>query len=147
MKEQLYDIIDRKFNVSDGCWNFKNRNTDGYAVITVSNKKYRVHRLMYERFIEPIYKDNVIDHLCGNRLCVNPFHLEQVTLAENTRRGVYDKNFRNGVRENHCSSGHLFTEENTYLHKSKTSVTGYQRKCKECLREYRIDYKKRKVLM
>jgi hypothetical protein len=68
-----------------------------------------------------------LDHLCRNTRCVNPDHLEPVTLAENVLRGVSSPAMN--ARKTHCDSGHEFTPANTYI--SPRS----ERKCRACGRE------------
>lgn len=68
------------------CWEwtgFKNR---GYGMFCVKNKQLRAHRISYTIFVGEIPKTMVIDHLCKNKDCVNPKHLEAVTNEENVRR-------------------------------------------------------------
>jgi len=91
------------------CWNWPNVNAAlGYGLIGVT-RKYRAyaHRAFYHFFKGELIKDMQIDHLCRNRRCVNPEHLEQVTADENKRRG--NSIFAIEARKTHCKHGHPLT--------------------------------------
>jgi hypothetical protein len=81
------------------------------------------HRYAYEITIGPIPKPQ-LDHLCRNRLCVNPAHLEPVTNIENVQRGAIAR-----PKRTHCAKGHELTEDNVYVHGTRGT-----RQCKECVR-------------
>jgi hypothetical protein len=62
------------------------------------NPDVRVHRLTYEVFRRTLSAYEVLDHLCRNRACVNPWHLEPIDIGENTRRGARSSGWcRNGL--------------------------------------------------
>lgn len=85
----------------------------GYAETWDGVRPLLAHRVAYEFWVGPIPAEAVIDHLCRNRGCVNPDHLEAVTEQTNIRRGV-GPSARHAV-QSHCLNGHPFSEENTYV--------------------------------
>lgn len=115
--------------LSSGCWRWHgNLHPDsGYGRVWFSKTDDRfVHRVAYEWAIGSIPEGLVLDHLCRNRWCVNPSHLEPVTNGENVLRG-YSGSAVN-ARKQRCWRGHAFTPDNTYVAKSGA------RHCRECAR-------------
>ena len=93
-----------------GCWEWAGAIfSNGYGRFG----EKRAHRLSYEFFLGRIGEGLVIDHLCRNKLCVNPDHLEAVTEKENIRRGegLAAKN----ARARKCAKGHTLTRGNYYI--------------------------------
>lgn len=75
-------------NSKNGCWEWKRGlMTGGYAIFWYEGKTVKAARFFYEKFIGKIPEGKQLDHLCRNRKCVNPEHLEPVMLVENIRRG------------------------------------------------------------
>jgi hypothetical protein len=114
-------------DANTGCWLWTgavNRRT-GYGHIGGRRgENHMAHRVAYEMHIGPIPAGLQIDHLCRVRRCVNPAHLEPVTVVENLARGVGPS--ARAIRENVCRSGHPFSPQNTGR---KTNGT---RKCRAC---------------
>lgn len=71
------------------CWEWTGRKIwNGYGLIHWHIDQWLVHRASYTIFVDDIPEGLQIDHLCRNRACVRPTHLEPVTHGENVRRGV-----------------------------------------------------------
>lgn len=84
------------------------------------------HRAYYEHYVGPIPEGMWIDHLCRNRVCCNPEHLEPVTPQENILRGTSPAAKRASMT--HCTHGHEFTEANIYRPPSRPN----ERHCRAC---------------
>lgn len=78
-----------KVRLTDGCWEWAGEKSHlGYGKLWRPNGLSRqAHRIAYELFVGDVPKGLVLDHICRNRVCVNPAHLEPVTQGENLRRG------------------------------------------------------------
>ena len=96
------------------------------------------HRFAYELTVGPIPEGLVLDHLCLNRTCCNPEHLDPVTQAENYRRGVGGRDGAAFQRsKTHCPHGHPYSGDNLYVRKDGS------RDCRECGRIKSAAYKAR----
>ncbi len=104
-----------RVNVSDnGCWQWRLAlDSGGYGQLEEHGRIFSAHRLAYELFKGPIPQGLTIDHLCRNRGCVNPDHLEVVTMRENIIRGISFAAVN--ARASHCIKGHPFDLFNTYF--------------------------------
>lgn len=117
------------------------RNPKGYGQIWSNGRTVQAHRLAYELEHGPIPTGLMLDHLCRNPSCVNPAHLQPVTLRENVRRGLNNPAAIN-ARKTHCVHGHPFDEANTYV----WYQNGWPcRRCRACKRAMGARYLARKA--
>lgn len=91
-----------KFDFQTGCWNWTGGTCCGYGIMTIAKNCFRSHRVSYTLFVGDIPDGLVTDHLCMNKRCVNPTHLEPVTNRVNMLRA-------HAVRK-HCKRGHLLVK-------------------------------------
>ncbi len=123
----LWDrLFGRALDDGYGCWVWQgHQNGWGYGLIKAGGQRRVVHRVAYELRVGPIPDGLVLDHLCRNRACINPAHLEPVTLGENVRRG--EGTHARNSRKTHCTNGHPFAGENLL-------ISGGTRVCRACKR-------------
>ena len=137
-------IIGRIDASSSECWLWTGELRKGYGCVKVNGRRWSVHRLLFEALIGPIPQGLELDHLCRNRTCCNPAHLEPVTHAENIRRG---DQAREGDRRriarirSYCKNGHEVSPENTYLR----PPNGHYR-CRRCANLSNAAYRAREKL-
>ena len=120
LADRLWERVERRGD----CWEWTGPCTEGgYGLIGAGGRHsplLRTHRVAYELMVGPIPEGLHIDHLCRNRRCCNPAHLEPVTQAENNRRAA--------ANHTHCPRGHELPP--------KTPPGVRRPQCRTCKREY-----------
>lgn len=130
LERRFFALVDK----TETCWVWKGSMHNGYGEFRRFHREpmSRAHRVAYELIVGPIPDGLELDHLCRNRSCVNPAHLEPVDHRTNVLRG--EGLTARYARRNACSEGHPFTPENTYMRPSGG------RRCKTC----RLDAQRRR---
>lgn len=114
---------------------------NGYGQLKGVKKVEYAHRIAYALFYGPVPDGLVIDHLCRNRGCVNPLHLEAVSNKENLLRGIGFS--AKNAKKTHCPKGHELSGNN--LLTCPSILKKGNRQCKACWRiRDAITYQKKK---
>lgn len=132
-----------KVDKTESCWLWTGSvDHRGYGRFYFRGRNYLAHRAAHELLIGPISEGLTIDHLCRVKTCVNPDHLEPVTLLENMLR-VPRKPKPPKVPKplaKRCGKGHEFTPENTGYRLRTTGSKRSFRYCITCKRQYMAEY-------
>lgn len=117
-------------STEDECWLWTAGTRKGYGQFYAQGVTAQAHRvawLLDGRLLTP---ELTLDHLCGERRCVNVNHLEEVSRGENTRRGKR--------KITSCPQGHSYDPKNTYL-----DPRG-KRQCRTCMRRRSAEYDRKR---
>jgi hypothetical protein len=116
-----------------GCWEWTGaKNRQGYGVSNYENRTMAAYRLAYMSEVGPVPEGMQLDHLCRNRACVRPSHLEAVPARINLLRG--DNHAAHFARRTHCDKGHPFSGSNLSWY---WNLGRRVRRCSAC---YRASY-------
>lgn len=144
MKYKVRSWIDRffeKIRFTDSCWVWiGTKDRKGYGDFKLNYQHWKAHRITYLLLHGDINSELTIDHLCRNHFCVNPEHLEQVSIKTNILRG--EGVCANNSRKKYCVNGHPLFGENLVIRSNNG------RRCKTCHREgVKIHYYKKKTIV
>jgi len=132
-------LIDRSQDDANGCrvW-VGTRTSSGYGRAHIAGQAYSAHRLSYTLFCKQVPDGLQLDHLCRNRLCIRPDHLEPVVPRENYLRGVGFTSLN--ASKTHCPNGHAYDDVRV---RSWGTYKSLFRSCRECAREANRRYRAR----
>lgn len=128
---------DPRYEVTEnGCWTWLGaKNRKGYGHMQWNGEAGGAHRIFYKALRGPIPEGQQIHHVCRNKACVNPDHLQVVTPRQNTM--LDDTPARRNAEKTHCKHGHEFTPENTIIRADG-------RECRACRYRSNAEHNRRK---
>lgn len=136
VKPLIERIADRVALTETGCLEWIGSiHKHGYGAVSTGSRtdgtrrKQWAHRAVYELLVGLIPDGLDLDHLCRNRSCVNPEHLEPVTRRENLMRG--ETAAAANSRKTHCPAGHAYVDSNV-IRNNRGS-----RNCRTCKNQQR----------
>jgi len=123
----IENIRSRLILSENGCLIWPMAKRDGYGIVSYRNRRYRVHKLLYEQEFGLVPVGMEVHHKCDNRSCANLAHLKAITEKEH----VHLSNTAGKVNadKTHCPKGHKYNEANTRTYRG-------QRLCRVCRREW-----------
>lgn len=115
-----------------GHWEWTGKKTKpGYGHVSIDGKRWLTHRYAYTQLVADIPPDWDIDHLCKNRSCCNPDHLEALPKPEHHKRNDYGGYNR---IKTHCKKGHPYDDENTLIVPPSDRRPNGGRQCRACIK-------------
>lgn len=123
-ERRILRLLDMTEITNDGCWLWRGCKTPGgYGHSSLNGKATVAHRVAYQLIVGPIPEGMDLDHLCRNRACVNPAHLDPVTRRQNLVRGVKARG---------CVNGHQYSKSGwSFVKRASGRI---ERRCKICHR-------------
>ena len=122
-----------RVNKTNYCWDWIGKTNLGYGRIYFVNRMEYAHRISFFLNRGFINEKLVINHKCENKRCVNPDHLEEITIGENVLLG--NSTAAKNKRKTHCNYGHYFSKENTKIYRGN-------RICLKCVKRKNDFYNK-----
>lgn len=126
--ERFWEKVNKQ--AAGGCWEWQaSRMPNGYGrFVRDEGGSTLTHRIAYEMLVGPIPAGLQIDHLCRNRGCVNPAHLEPVTARQNVLRS--ESMAAHHAKKTHCPAGHPYAGDNLHIDRSGSRI------CRACHRQH-----------
>ena len=129
-KMGAYDRLWSAVKFGPECWTFEGtKNQRGYGRVSEGERWRAVHRFVVEEETGLDLTGLVVMHKCDNPSCVRLDHLRVGTQADNMR-DMYKKRRDAGSKKTHCSQGHPFDDENTFV------ASRGERRCRTCNRNW-----------